>query len=80
MCSRNHPLLGGWVADAAANRVLGDIVKVTPSSKVVGDLSQFMVQNKLDEAQVVEQASELAFPNRCGPHPHPSEAQVNIFE
>ena len=28
---------------AAANVVLGDIVKVTPSSKVVGDLAQFMV-------------------------------------
>ena len=30
-------------AYAAANRLLGDIVKVTPSSKVVGDLAQFMV-------------------------------------
>ena len=34
---------------AAANRLLGDIVKVTPSSKVVGDLAQFMVTNNLDE-------------------------------
>ena len=32
-------------AYAAANRVLGDIPKVTPSSKVVGDLAQFMVAN-----------------------------------
>lgn len=31
-----------------ANTALGDIIKVTPSSKVVGDLAQFMVQNKLD--------------------------------
>lgn len=28
---------------AAANRAFGDIPKVTPSSKVVGDLAQFMV-------------------------------------
>jgi len=47
---------------AAANRALGDIVKVTPSSKVVGDLAQFMVQNKLDEKSLVEQAETLSFP------------------
>lgn len=47
---------------AAANRALGDIVKVTPSSKVVGDLAQFMVQNELDEASVVEKADQLSFP------------------
>ncbi|XP_030561524.1 pyruvate carboxylase, mitochondrial-like [Drosophila novamexicana] len=45
-----------------ANIVLGDIIKVTPSSKVVGDLAQFMVQNKLTGAQVVEKAEELSFP------------------
>eukprot|EP00891_Asterochloris_glomerata_P005106 jgi/Astpho2/5106/fgenesh1_pm.00073_%23_5_t len=49
-------------AYAMANRVLGDIVKVTPSSKTVGDLAQFMVQNKLDEKTVVEQAEQLNFP------------------
>eukprot|EP00667_Euglena_gracilis_P017730 EG_transcript_18715 len=37
-------------AYAAANRLLGDISKVTPSSKVVGDLAQFMVQNHLARA------------------------------
>ena len=37
---------------AMANRLLGDIPKVTPSSKVVGDLAQFMVANDLDEADV----------------------------
>ena len=36
-------------AYAMANRALGDIIKVTPSSKVVGDLSLFMVQNDLNE-------------------------------
>ncbi|XP_064543526.1 pyruvate carboxylase, mitochondrial isoform X1 [Drosophila montana] len=45
-----------------ANIVLGDIIKVTPSSKVVGDLAQFMVQNNLTGAQVVEKAEELSFP------------------
>ena len=47
---------------AAANRLLGDIVKVTPSSKVVGDLAQFMVTNQLDERAVREQADTLSFP------------------
>mmetsp|Transcript_38533 Transcript_38533/g.108941 ORF Transcript_38533/g.108941 Transcript_38533/m.108941 type:complete len:1254 (+) Transcript_38533:126-3887(+) len=46
-----------------ANMVLGDLVKVTPSSKVVGDLAQFMVQNNLNEASVVEQAESLSFPS-----------------
>lgn len=47
---------------ASAVRALGDIVKVTPSSKVVGDLAQFMVQNDLDEHSVVEKADQLSFP------------------
>uniref|UniRef100_T1GGZ2 pyruvate carboxylase n=1 Tax=Megaselia scalaris TaxID=36166 RepID=T1GGZ2_MEGSC len=45
-----------------ANFILGDIIKVTPSSKVVGDLAQFMVQNKLSPEDVVEKAGELSFP------------------
>jgi len=36
---------------------------VTPSSKVVGDLAQFMVQNKLDEEAVLARADELSFPS-----------------
>jgi len=48
---------------AAANRLLGDIVKVTPSSKVVGDLAQFMVTNNLDEAGVRASADTLSFPS-----------------
>ena len=36
--------------------------QVTPSSKVVGDLAQFMVQNKLNAAMVEERAEELSFP------------------
>jgi pyruvate carboxylase len=45
-----------------ANDLLGDIVKVTPTSKVVGDLAQFMVSNKLSADDVVEKAAELDFP------------------
>ena len=36
--------------------------QVTPSSKVVGDLAQFMVQNDLDEHSLVEKADTLSFP------------------
>jgi pyruvate carboxylase len=64
--SQQLGLAGEWSnikrAYAAANDVLGDIIKVTPSSKVVGDLAQFMVQNKLTKEQVIEQAEELSFP------------------
>lgn len=35
---------------------------MTPSSKVVGDLAQFMVQNNLDEQSLVEKAEQLSFP------------------
>ncbi|KAF4463100.1 pyruvate carboxylase [Fusarium albosuccineum] len=45
-----------------ANDLLGDIVKVTPTSKVVGDLAQFMVSNGLSPEDVKARASELDFP------------------
>ncbi|XP_063625395.1 pyruvate carboxylase, mitochondrial isoform X6 [Cydia splendana] len=45
-----------------ANLILGDIIKVTPSSKVVGDLAQFMVQNKLTAKDIEAKAEELSFP------------------
>ena len=45
-----------------ANDLLGDIVKVTPTSKVVGDLAQFMVSNKLNYDGVQKKAKELDFP------------------
>lgn len=45
-----------------ANDLLGDIVKVTPTSKVVGDLAQFMVSNKLSFDDVQRRAAELDFP------------------
>ncbi|KAF6775137.1 hypothetical protein AHF37_05098 [Paragonimus kellicotti] len=45
-----------------ANKLLGNVVKVTPSSKIVGDLAQFMTQNHLTPEQVIEKAEELSFP------------------
>uniref|UniRef100_A0A4W2BUH5 Pyruvate carboxylase n=1 Tax=Bos indicus x Bos taurus TaxID=30522 RepID=A0A4W2BUH5_BOBOX len=45
-----------------ANQMLGDLIKVTPSSKIVGDLAQFMVQNGLTRAEAEAQAEELSFP------------------
>lgn len=51
------------VAYAEANHLLGDIIKVTPSSKVVGDLASFMVSNKLDRESTERRAKELNFPS-----------------
>ncbi|MFX4303494.1 pyruvate carboxylase [Alicyclobacillus tolerans] len=44
------------------NRILGDVIKVTPSSKMVGDFAIFMVQNGLDEHSLLEKAADLDFP------------------
>ncbi len=64
--ARQLGLAGRWRAIkrayAEANRLLGDIIKVTPSSKVVGDLAQFMVQNDLSAEDVLEQAETLSLP------------------
>lgn len=46
-----------------ANLLLGDVIKVTPASKVVGDLAQFMVQNKLSAKDVEDRAEDLSFPS-----------------
>lgn len=46
-----------------ANYLLGDLVKVTPTSKVVGDLAQFMVSNKLTSDDVRRLANSLDFPD-----------------
>jgi pyruvate carboxylase len=45
-----------------ANELLGDIPKVTPSSKVVGDLSLFMVSNNLTPEEVISKGESLNFP------------------
>ena len=46
-----------------ANELCGNIIKVTPSSKVVGDFAQWMVQNKLSKQDVLDRAEELDFPS-----------------
>jgi len=49
-------------AYADANQMFGDIVKVTPSSKVVGDMALMMVAQNLSRAQVEDPAMDVAFP------------------
>ncbi|WP_165006122.1 MULTISPECIES: pyruvate carboxylase [unclassified Enterococcus] len=44
------------------NLMFGDIVKVTPSSKVVGDMALFMVQNDLTEKDIYEKGDSMSFP------------------
>ena len=48
---------------AEVNQMFGDIVKVTPSSKVVGDMALMMVAQGLSRADVEDPARELAFPD-----------------
>jgi pyruvate carboxylase len=45
------------------NEMLGDIVKVTPSSKMVGDMAIFMVQNSLTKDNIFEKGQSLTFPD-----------------
>ncbi|RBL90757.1 pyruvate carboxylase [Chitinophaga flava] len=47
---------------AAVNQLFGDIVKVTPSSKVVGDMALFMTSNQLTAEDVLDETRNLAFP------------------
>src|SRR5262249_45250833 len=47
---------------AEVNRLFGDIIKVTPTSKVVGDMALFMVANNLTPDEVESGKRELAFP------------------
>ncbi|GHC31626.1 pyruvate carboxylase [Gemmobacter nanjingensis] len=50
-------------AYADANQMFGDIVKVTPSSKVVGDMALMMVAQGLSRGQVEDPAVDVAFPD-----------------
>ncbi|MGN7871890.1 pyruvate carboxylase, partial [Paracoccus sp. 22332] len=50
-------------AYADVNRMFGDIVKVTPSSKVVGDMALMMVAQGLTPQQVMDPAVEVSFPD-----------------
>ncbi|MGE7664119.1 pyruvate carboxylase [Ureibacillus composti] len=45
------------------NLLFGDIVKVTPSSKVVGDMALFMVQNDLNEENIYTRGTTIDFPD-----------------
>ena len=46
-----------------ANQLFGGLIKVTPSSKVVGDMAMFMTANGLDKKAVIEKGAKLAFPD-----------------
>jgi pyruvate carboxylase len=65
--ARSLGLAGRWseIAQAYAevNDMFGDIVKVTPSSKVVGDMALYMVTSGLDRESVEDPAIEVAFPD-----------------
>jgi pyruvate carboxylase len=47
---------------AEVNQLFGDIVKVTPSSKSVGDMALFMVANDLTSADILNEKKDLSFP------------------
>ncbi|MGF2055729.1 pyruvate carboxylase [Vagococcus fluvialis] len=47
---------------AEVNLLFGDIVKVTPSSKVVGDMALFMVQNNLSNEDIYQRGRDLSYP------------------
>ncbi len=48
---------------AIVNRLFGDIVKVTPSSKVVGDMALYMTANSLTEDDVLNEENPISFPD-----------------
>lgn len=47
---------------ADVNMLFGDIIKVTPSSKVVGDMAQYLVSNNLTVQDVLERGDSISFP------------------
>ena len=47
---------------AEVNQLFGDVVKVTPSSKVVGDMALYMMTNGLNVTDVMEKGDKLSFP------------------
>lgn len=44
------------------NKLFGDIIKVTPSSKVVGDMTLFMVSNHYSKDDIMEKGKNISFP------------------
>ena len=77
-------------AYALANKLLGDIPKVTPSSKTVGDLAQFLVTTKTSEEDLINNAATLPLPNSVveyfqgalGPPPggYPEPFRTNVLK
>lgn len=55
---------------AQVNTMFGNLIKVTPSSKVVGDMAIFMVTNNLTPKDVMERGEEISFP----------ESVINFFK
>lgn len=47
---------------ALVNKMFGDIVKVTPSSKIVGDMALFMTSNDLNEEDIFKRGDSISFP------------------
>ncbi|WP_299115921.1 pyruvate carboxylase [uncultured Winogradskyella sp.] len=54
---------------AKVNIMFGNLVKVTPSSKVVGDMAIFMVTNNLTPEDIMQRGEEISFP----------ESVINFF-
>ncbi|MEM6628209.1 MAG: pyruvate carboxylase [Bacteroidota bacterium] len=48
---------------AEVNQLFGDLVKVTPSSKVVGDMALFMVSNGITTQEIFDKGDQISFPN-----------------
>jgi pyruvate carboxylase len=55
---------------AQVNTMFGNLIKVTPSSKVVGDMAIFMVTNNLTPEEVMTRGDEISFP----------ESVINFFK
>ncbi|PVZ78606.1 pyruvate carboxylase, partial [Serratia sp. S1B] len=80
------------VSDAYAqvNHLFGDIIKVTPTSKVVGDMALYMVANRLSPDDVLSQNTEIDFPESVvslfkgelgiPAHGFPSELQQKVLK
>ncbi|MFL2543416.1 MAG: pyruvate carboxylase [Alphaproteobacteria bacterium] len=48
---------------AEVNKMFGDIIKVTPSSKVVGDMALYMITNDLTHEDILDPNKEIYFPS-----------------
>jgi pyruvate carboxylase len=60
LATRWHEITNAY---ADVNQLFGDIVKVTPSSKVVGDLTLYLVTNDLKAKDIMESDREISLPN-----------------